>query len=194
MKLRHVQFVYLVVLLSSLRMAGASILPAAEFGMDGRTLGSVLCRDCGGVWTEITLVDTGLDWSSGSGAIVVIGRFSGDGHGLLPQTGRSFGVLHDPSTFDLPAASLAAHNTAWTVKASRSPVHDDPHDHRGRKRNTFVSGFELKAAAPGKVDPECQSIEQQPASSHWEFKGPASPTEPIPSGSSDPPAHAIRVN
>lgn len=116
MKLRHVQLVYLVVLLSSLRMAGASILPAGEFGRDGRTLGSVLCRDCGGVWTEITLVGTGLDWSSGSGAVVVIERFSGGVRGLLPQVGRGFPGMSNQLTLDLPAESLAAYNTAWAVK------------------------------------------------------------------------------
>jgi hypothetical protein len=116
MKLRRVQFVYLVVLLSSLRMAGASILPAGEFGRDGRTLGSVLCRDCGGVWTEITLVDTGLGWTNGNGAVVVIERFTGGVRGLLPQVGRDFAGIRDRSTFGIPAAALATYNTAWTMK------------------------------------------------------------------------------
>jgi hypothetical protein len=117
MKLRHVQFVYLVVLLGSLRMAGASILPAGEFGRDGRTLASVLCRDSGGVWTEITLVDTGLGWNDGRAAIVLIERFTGGVRDLLPLAGRPFPGLSDRSMLALPAASLAACKTAWTMKA-----------------------------------------------------------------------------
>jgi hypothetical protein len=71
----------LVVLLSSLRVAGASVLPNGEFGMGGRYIGSVLCQDCAGVWTEITLVDFGPDWGSGSGSFVLIERFTGGVHG-----------------------------------------------------------------------------------------------------------------
>jgi hypothetical protein len=120
MKLRPIQFVYVVVLLSSLRMAGASILPAGEFGMDGRYLGSVLCQDCAGIWTEITLVDRGPDWGSGSGTFVMIERFSGRVHGgatvLIPQPERRFPVIGGASTLALPVASLAAYRTAWAMK------------------------------------------------------------------------------
>lgn len=81
MKLRPIQFVCLIVLFSSLRMAGASVLPNGEYGMDGFYVGSVLCQDCSGIWTEITLVDAGPDWVSGSGTFVLIERYTGGVHG-----------------------------------------------------------------------------------------------------------------
>jgi hypothetical protein len=115
MKLRPIQFVYLVVLLSSLRMAGASILPAGELQMDGHYLGSVLCRDCAGIWTEITLVDAGPAWGSGSGTFVVIERFTGGVH-LIQQPERRFPAMSDKFTFALPVASVAAFNIAWAMK------------------------------------------------------------------------------
>ena len=115
MKLRSIQFVYLVVLLSSLRMAGASILPVGGYGMEGRYLGSGVCRDCAGIWTEITLVDTGHDWGSGRGTFVMIERFTG-GMRVIPQPERRFPVMSDASSLALSAESLAAYNTAWTMK------------------------------------------------------------------------------
>ncbi len=118
MKLRPIQLVYLVVLLSSLRMAGASVLPVGEFGMDGRYLGSVLCQDCSGIWTEITLVDLGP--GSGSGTFVRIERFAGLGHGgattLIPHPDYRFPMLSSASHLALPVASLATYRTAWTMK------------------------------------------------------------------------------
>jgi hypothetical protein len=118
MKLRPIQLVYMVVLLSSLRMAGASILPVGEFGTDGRYLGSVLCQDCSGNWTEITLVDLGS--GSGSGTFVRIERFAGIGHGgaitLIPQPEHRFPVLSSASHLALPVASLATYRTAWAMR------------------------------------------------------------------------------
>ncbi|HEY4380831.1 MAG TPA: hypothetical protein VGN01_10835 [Acidobacteriaceae bacterium] len=116
MKLRPIQFVYLAILLSSLHMAGASILPASMSGVDGRYLGSVLCRDSAGMWTEITLVDTGHEWGSGRCTLVMIERFSGGGRSL-PQVGRDFLGRIDSSAVALPAESLAAYKVAWGVKA-----------------------------------------------------------------------------
>jgi hypothetical protein len=81
MKLSSIQHVCLLLLLSSLCAANASILPAGEYGMEGRYLGSVLCQDCAGIWTEITLIDTGPDWGSGNGTFVMIERFTGGVHG-----------------------------------------------------------------------------------------------------------------
>ena len=108
----------MVVLLSSLRMAGASIVPVSEFAMDGRYLGSVLCQDSTGIWTEITLVDRGL--GTGSNTFVMIERFTGRGHGstttLISQPDSSFTGLSRASTLDLSATSLAAYRTAWTIK------------------------------------------------------------------------------
>jgi NlpE N-terminal domain len=81
LRLRPLQFVCLVLLLGSLRGAQGSVLPVGEYGMDGRYLGTVLCQDCAGVWTEITLTDTGVDWGNGSGTFVMIERFAGGSHG-----------------------------------------------------------------------------------------------------------------
>ena len=99
-------------------MAGASILPVGEFGMDGRYLGSVLCQDCAGIWTEITLVDVGP--GSGNGTFVMIGRFTGRVHGgasgMIPQPDYRFPVLSSASHLALPVASLATYRTAWAMR------------------------------------------------------------------------------
>jgi hypothetical protein len=129
MKVRSVQLVCIIILLSSMRMAGASVLPGGEYGIGGRYVGSVLCQDCAGVWTTITLIHTGDDWRSGSGTLVMIERFTGRsprilnpdrGFRLKAVTSESGGDVHRGTgstlILALPVESLAAYHTVWTMK------------------------------------------------------------------------------
>jgi hypothetical protein len=128
MRVRSVQLVCIIILLGSMRMAGASVLAGSEYGMRGRYVGSVLCQDCAGVWTEITLIDTRDDWRSGSGALVMIERFPGRSLWTLNPDRRSTlkavtfnansATIHARAgdTLTLPVESLAAYRTAWTMK------------------------------------------------------------------------------
>jgi len=56
--------------------------------MEGKYIGVLLCADCAGVWTEVTLEDSGADWGEGSGTFVMTERFTGGAHGAANITTR----------------------------------------------------------------------------------------------------------
>jgi hypothetical protein len=100
MKLRTSHLVCLILLLSALRGAEGSVLPAGEYAFDGR-YGLVLSQDSAGVWTQVAPGDHTTRWGSGSGFILPAQLIGSFGHAL--QLG-------------LPSASLATYRTAWTMR------------------------------------------------------------------------------
>jgi hypothetical protein len=101
MKLRPVHLVGLILLLSALRGAEGTVLPAGEYGLDGR-YGVVLSQDRAGVWTEVKLSEHKSGWRIGTGGFILPARFIGK-----PRNTRDTG---------LPSAALATFRTPWTMR------------------------------------------------------------------------------
>lgn len=57
--------------------AEATLIPLGEYPMGGTYSGIVPCSDCAGIWTELTLNDTGVDAGQGKGTFVMTERFTG---------------------------------------------------------------------------------------------------------------------
>ncbi|HEY1976890.1 MAG TPA: copper resistance protein NlpE N-terminal domain-containing protein [Candidatus Baltobacteraceae bacterium] len=57
----------------------AYLVPGGDFPVDGKYAGVLVCADCAGVWTEVTLVDPSAG-GLGSGTFVMTERFTGGVH------------------------------------------------------------------------------------------------------------------
>jgi hypothetical protein len=116
MRVRPVQLVFIIILLSSLRSADCSVLTAGAFGIDSRYFEAVLCQDCEGIWTEIALRDVFAVKP------VKLDRFIPSREPHLVQRGKDPGAafhgrIRNPRVTDLPAAELAAaYGIAWAMK------------------------------------------------------------------------------
>ncbi len=60
--------------------AQATALRRGDYPMGGKYAGILLCSDCAGVWTEVTLGDPGVNAGQGSGTYVMTERFTGGIH------------------------------------------------------------------------------------------------------------------
>jgi hypothetical protein len=99
MKFRTPHLVCLILLLSALRGADGSVLPAGEYGFEGR-YGLVLSQDNAGAWTEVTLDNHAPGW--------------GNGNFILPN--RVTGNVGYAFEAGLPIAARAAYRTPWTMR------------------------------------------------------------------------------
>ncbi len=68
--------------------AQATGLRFGDYPMRGEYAGVLLCSDCAGVWTEVTLDDPGVNAGQGSGTYVMTERFTGGIHGGSTVTTR----------------------------------------------------------------------------------------------------------
>jgi hypothetical protein len=59
----------------------ASLLAPGTYPMSGHYIGTLPCDDCGGVWTDVNLVDPGPNNGQGSGTFIMKQRFTGGFHG-----------------------------------------------------------------------------------------------------------------
>jgi hypothetical protein len=116
MRVRPVQLVCIIILLSSLRSADCSVLTAGALGIDGRYFEAVLCQDCEGIWTEIALRDVF------AGKPIKLDRFIPPREAQLMLRGADPGAafhgrIRDARVRTLPRAGLAAaYGTAWAMK------------------------------------------------------------------------------
>ena len=106
--LRASRLVCLLLLLTALRGVDGSVLPAGEYGFDGR-YGLVLSQDSAGVWTRVALIDHGPGGRTGNGHFFVGVRFKG-GIGALDvdSAKNSRAIAHAVWTMRPPAAQCAA--------------------------------------------------------------------------------------
>jgi hypothetical protein len=98
MKLRTRHLVCMMLLLSALRAADGSVLPAEHYGFSGHYIGVLLSQDHTGVWTKVTVHDHARNWGSG-------GFLAAD---LTEKLGHTFEAASN--------ASLAAYRTTWTMR------------------------------------------------------------------------------
>jgi len=85
---KRILMIVIALIFFASNFAHASALPPGQYGMRGKYIGVLLCGDCAGVWTEVTLEDPGGNWGAGSGTFVMTERFTGGSHGAANLTTR----------------------------------------------------------------------------------------------------------
>ncbi len=113
MRVRTVHLAALLLLLATFGVAEGSALPPGEYGFAGHYVGVLLCSDCPGIWTDVTLTDFGPNWGGGHGSFVLIERFTGGQH-----AGETITLKGDWSVVDW------AHNGNYTGTLELRPVKD----------------------------------------------------------------------
>ncbi len=126
MKLRPTQFVYLVILLSTLRLAEAATLPHGDRGATHHALGELLNPDGSGLWTQATLVDQENLWGA---TVTMVELRLLPAHPTVVRMANPFATQFipfqtspDPARHNLPvptdlgAQALRTTRTPWSMR------------------------------------------------------------------------------